>query len=209
MANKLAKLDDLKAALEVTGTDADADLTRLLEAAAAITERIAGVVAGGLRRQTAITEYPRPASDRSQIISLDRRPLESITSIKLLYGPATPTEFTNDATALVEGTDFDIHSAELSQVILYDDWWRFGERSNQIVYTAGFADPDDAVGGDAIEPPDDLQGGNIEQAVMLFNQRRTAGLKGVEAGGASGMLGDTRVHPRLKAAATRYRRYGL
>jgi hypothetical protein len=209
MANKLAKLDDLKTALEIyDSTERDDELTSILEVCASITERVAGVVDGGLRRTVDRTFYPLPAGDRSKVVGLDRRPLESITSVKRLYVPSTPAEF-DAATALVEDTDYYVASDELALIGLFDDWWTNCERANQVVATTGFYDPDDEAPSGGIEPPEDLQRANVIQAVQLFNLRKTAGLKGIEAGGASGQLGDVETHPALIAAAGRYRRVQL
>ncbi|MEM6258028.1 MAG: hypothetical protein AAGI37_06905 [Planctomycetota bacterium] len=206
MANKLAKLEDLKTALKIEGSDIDADLITILEACASMTEQVAGVPFMGLRRQVDQTFYPCTESQHIEVIGLSGRPLESVSSVKLLYGPATPAEFDAE-TSLVQDTDFYIKSSELGLIGLFDEAWRTGERANQVVATTGFADPDDAIGGSAIEPPEDVQRGNIMQAVMLWNLRGTAGLKGVEAGGASGQLGHVETHPALATAANRYRRY--
>lgn len=208
MANKLAKLNDLKDALKVTQSGIDDELITLLETAASIAEQVAGVVDGGLRRRVDQTFYPMASDNGSRILGLNARPLESINSVKLLYGPATPAEFTAQA-SLVEGTDFYIESDELALIGLISDTWRSGQRANQVVATTGFADPDDAIGGGSIEPPEDLQRGCVMQAVQLYNLRSTAGLKGIQAGGASGQLGHVQTHPMLEDAASRYRRYTL
>lgn len=205
MPNKLAKLDDIKHDVNASTTGIDAELTALLEDASAIAERVAGVEVGGLRRSVDRVFYPAPSSDRSRTIALPRRPLESIASIKLLYGPATDAEFTAEA-ALTADTDYWVESKELARVGLFNDWWRTGSRSNQIIATTGFADPNDAVGGDSIEPPRDLQRGVIAQAVQLYNLRRVHGLKDIKAGKASGAIEVADVHPLLEQAASRYRR---
>ncbi|MEO0476693.1 MAG: hypothetical protein AAF085_12105 [Planctomycetota bacterium] len=205
MANKLAKLDDLKTALKIDNNTIDADLVILLETAASITEKVAGVVNGALRRQVGQTYYPVVSKGYTEIIGVDCRPLESVSSVKLLYGPATPTDFDAE-TSLVEGTDFYIKSVELGLIGLFDEYWRTGERANQVTATTGFIDPDDDPIAGAIDPPEDMQRGNVMQAVQLWNLRKTAGLKGVEAGGASGQLGHVDTHPLLYQSAMRYRR---
>jgi hypothetical protein len=205
MANKLAKLEDLQEAVNASTSGIDALLTSLLETAAAMTERIAGVPTGGLRRQTGIIEYPKARDYGSTRLHLACRPIESVSSVKLVYGPGDSDDFAA-ATALTEDEDFWIASRELGVLEITGDTWRATPRSNLIVYTAGFADPDDAVGGSSIEPPEDVQRGNIAQAVQLFNLRRTAGIKSVDAGGAQGQLGHVAPHPMLVEAAGRYRR---
>ena len=207
MANKLAKLEVLKEAAKASTTGIDATLTTLLEVAAAMTERIAGVPVGALRRQVGIIEYPE-ATPFGVALRLAHRPLETITQVKSIHGPADSDDF-SAATELVEGTDYIVESSELGMLRRLRDTWRTGPRANLVVYTAGFADPDDAVGGDAIEPPTDLQWANVVQAVQLFNLRQTAGIKGVDAGGAQGQLGHAKPHPLLVEAATRYRRHSL
>ena len=207
MANKLAKIADLKEAVNAKTTGVDAVLTQLLETAAAMTERIAGVKTGALRRQVGIIEYPESAI-YSDTLRLAARPVEAITQVKSIYGPGDSDAF-SAATDLVDGTDYIIEAGELGTLRRLNDTWRSGPRSNLVIYTAGFADPDDAVGGVSIEPPADVQRANVVQSVMLFNLRKTAGIKGVSAGGAQGQLGHVKAHPLLIEAATRYRRYAL
>ncbi len=202
MPIKLAKLDDLKTRLDVHGDD---DLlTSLLEAVSAMCAqpRFSGV---DLRRTPGIVEFP-VAERRSSRLELDRYPIESITEVKSVFGPATDADF-DAATALTQDEDFYIDSADLGVLIRIYDWWRMKPRSNRVTYTAGFGDPD-ALGVGELAPPEDLQHGCIQQCVWFYNTRGTAGLRELDAGEMGGRvsLAEAKPHADLIAACQRLRR---
>ena len=211
MAHKLAKLADLKTAVNANTPGIDAELTGLLEQASAMAERAAGVGAGGLRRGPAVRfAYPYSANSPVRTFCLPVRPIEEVLGVVQLSRPGAPADFDAAVSAkmsLIPDYDYAIESTDKGRLVRLDGFWHIGEPNKvRVVYQAGLADPDDAVGGSAIEPPEDLQRAVVAQAVLLFNTRQTAGLKSVKAGDASHGLAEAGLHPLIEAAVSRYRR---
>lgn len=206
MPDKLAKLADLKSAVNANTSGIDAELTALLQSASAMAENAAGLATGGLRRQVGLVEYPH---GDGAMLRLTARPIESVAEVLQVSSRATPTEFDTIAAdgsyALAEGEDYFIASRILGSLHRLDRHWHARPYTVRVTYTGGYADPDDAIGGDAVEPPLDLQRAVIAQAVLLFNTRRLAGVKSVKAGDANGAIEQADLHPLLAQVASRYR----
>jgi len=205
MADKLAKLADLKQRdlLNISGTDLDTRLTTLLETASAMAESVRG--AGRELRRGTFVEYPWDTDPEAKVVKLRRYPIESVTSVKQLYDYGTDAEFTAQ-TALVENTDFVVDSELGKLERQYSHWW-LKRRHLQVIYVAGYVDPDEDPMPDAILPPDDLQHGVLLQAVRLF---RTGGFAGTDqaGGGAAGSVSvnSQPLVPELVAACEALRR---
>lgn len=209
--SKLAKLDDLKAALNASTSGLDTQLTQLLVDASAMAEQAAGVVQGGLRRQVDRVEMVWHANPYRFYIGLSGRPIESISQVVQLYRPGSDADFDAAAEAgglILPDTQYTIASATLGTLQRIDGVsWRAKARHLRVVYTAGYADPDDEAAPDsALQPPDDLQRAVIAQATQLYNLRGKDGLATVQAGKSPTSLQTAALHPLLSAAAQRYRR---
>ncbi|MCC6679867.1 MAG: hypothetical protein IT445_03095 [Phycisphaeraceae bacterium] len=146
MRDTIAKLADLKTLLGQTGTSNDATLLQLLARATARAEYLAG---RPLARRAAITEYPQGVGldDQRRIISLNRPPIESITSIKQLYSlGSSDAEFTA-ADALTENEDYWVVQPDdggpfnMGRIERINANWYLGARTLQVIYAGGFADP--------------------------------------------------------------------
>lgn len=208
MPNALAKLDDLKASLDLNGSDLDDLLTRLLEAATGTAARLVGQAT--LMRTEAITEYPRAAARYEPLVRLERYPLESVSTVKLAGYAADVDDFA-DIDSLVEGEDFSVDSA-IGLVELHHESWGVVPQSNLVIYTAGWIDPSDAAPpATAIQPPSQLQQGIIAEASRLYNTRRDAGIDRVDAGSKTkGHLPrQDEAHPELAAACAGLERLGV
>lgn len=208
MANKLAKLADLKTRLSETGTANDALLTQLLVAASAIAERVAGLSAGALRRQEDIAEYPTSDRDQSRYAHLAVRPVESVESVKQLYASALPEDFEFED-SLVEGVDFIVAPGLFGKIERINSVWYLYPRCLQVVYTAGYADPEDEDNPEtALLPPDDVQEAVIQQAILMYNTRDTAGVETISLANGGSFQSKTgmKPHPALLEAMAPYRR---
>ncbi len=141
----LAKLADFKADGKWSGTDIDADLLRCLARASSLAEQLAGLPDGGLRRVVGRVEYPTASRQRSELLRLNARALESVAEIVQLYSPGTDADF--DAAvaagnALAPITQYAIESAELATLRrIYNNWYRAWPNCIRVTYTAGLADP--------------------------------------------------------------------
>lgn len=204
MPGLLAKLADLKAAIDADGTASDAVLTRLLQAATARAEELAG---RPLVRQAARVEYPEADMD-SRFCWLDLFPIESITSVKQLLAVGADADFTA-ADALVENVDFAVHATR-GRIERINSIWYLRRRWLQVIYSGGYADPaDDPQPSGSALPPATLQQGVIQQAVRWWNTRSTAGFRELIAGDiARASFGETKPHPDLVAACDSLRRLG-
>ena len=212
MANKLAQLADLKTAINANTTGIDAELTQYLQDASGLFERIAGVAAGSMRRQVDRVEFPSsPRGEWSRGLHLTARPIESVSEVVQLYSTGTDDEFAsavvNNIGVLDENEHYMIDSRDMGRLLRLDGQWTIGPRYLRVTYTAGWADPDDALGGTSIEPPDHVQRAVLVQAVQLFNTRKTAGLTSVNSGkGGEADVEPAGIHPLLREAAEGYRR---
>ncbi|MEM7626572.1 MAG: hypothetical protein AAF333_13330 [Planctomycetota bacterium] len=208
MPQALAKLDDLKAALELSGTDLDALLTQLLEAATATAARRVGLTS--LVREADIIEYPRARQYRVSIVSLARYPVESISTLKLA-GYTADTDGFAALDSLEVDRDFTFGRDYGGIELLYGETFSPAARANLVVYTAGYVDPSDpAPPAGAIQPPADLQRALILEATRLYNTRRDAGLDKVDAGkGGSHRPDDSGCHQALAQVCQGLRRVSL
>ncbi|MEL7087613.1 MAG: hypothetical protein AAGL98_04105 [Planctomycetota bacterium] len=180
MPNALAKLDDLKAALDLSGTDLDALLTRLLEDATATAARRVGLPT--LMREADIIEYPEPRRRGSAVVTLSRYPVEAIGTLKLA-GYTTDSDGFAAIDSLTDETDFIYGKAFGDIELLYGETFAAYPRANLVVYTAGYIDPADAAPpAGAIQAPADLQRGIVLEATRLYNTRLDAGIDEVDAG---------------------------
>src|SRR5690606_3549121 len=107
MADRLAKLDDLKALLGTTETALDALLGQMLDRATARAETLAG---RPLARRAAIVEHPRDPAGPSRFARLARYPVESVASVVQLDAPGTDADF-DAAVPLAEHLDYEIDAA--------------------------------------------------------------------------------------------------
>lgn len=153
MANRLAKLADLKTLIGTTESGRDGLLLQLLQEASLAAEYYAGRL---LRRNADITEYPWDQPEQSRFVRLARAPIESVTSVKQLYSPASAAAFTAE-TALVLNEDWMIADPDSTDASLpmsargdnrgvlerINSVWYLRGRCLQVVYAGGFVDPGD------------------------------------------------------------------
>ena len=205
MTTKLAKRDDIKARLDLHGSAHDALLDSMIQQASALASTLAGRELG---RVVDRIEYP-VAAPRSDVLRLDRYPIESIASVKSVFGPADSDAF-SAADELIEEQDYSVITPEFGVLVQFYDTWRSTPRSNLVIYTAGYGDPDGLPAG-AIAPPGDLQHGVIQQVVRWWNTRGTAGMRQIDAGdvGGSVTFAETKTHPELTAACHALRRLSI
>lgn len=207
MSHKLAKLADIKTMLNLSGTSLDTQLTTLLKRATALAEG-AGGVGYSLKRVDDRIEYPDVGGDGyTYSLYLDVFPVVSITSVKQLYSASTNDEF-EAATALTEFDDYVLNN-ERGILKRINGRWCAKLRTLQVIYTAGYSDPDeDPMPGDAILPPDDLQQGILMQAIKWLRIGPHAGSPSVSGGtGASAQFDDGAMVPELAAACQALRRF--
>ncbi|MEM9414998.1 MAG: hypothetical protein AAGA29_05900 [Planctomycetota bacterium] len=205
MTTKLAQRDDIKQRLDLNGSAEDALLDTMIEQASDLASQLAGRPLG---REESRIEYP-VASGHSDRLRLDRYPIESVASVKSIYGPGNSDDFAA-ADELSDGDDYIIDSAELGVLQRFYDTWRSTPRSNLVIYTAGFGDPANLPAG-AIAPPGDLQHGIAQQVIRWWNTKGQAGLREIDAGEAGGRisLAETKPHPELIEACRALRRLSL
>lgn len=204
----LAKLIDLKRDLGIKGSDLDDQLTTILEAASSRAEAAAGLEDGALRRTTAIVEFPHDRDVSKFVVALKSLPIESVTEIKQVYGPAGDSTF-DDATALTEGEDFVIESTNFGLLRRIYQPWHLEVRSLRVTYTGGYADPNSTIPSGASAPPADLQLGVRRDAVAIFRNRSNAGQTEKAVGDARIAVDALALDPALVSAVQRHRRITL
>lgn len=211
MADKLAKLEELKGRLKIDGDKFDADLTEFLVKATSLAEG-AELAGRPLVRRTGIVEYPHDVPTESRYLRLERYPIESVASVKQLYHPASEADFA-DEDALEVDVDYAI-DAERGRLERFNAVWFRVRRFIRVEYSGGYIDPDlsgvDLPEG-AVQPPASLQQGILQQCVLWWNTRDKAGVtvtKG-EAGKADSVKLEAGTHPDLIAACRSLRRYSL
>jgi hypothetical protein len=153
MANRLAKLSDLKVLLGTTESGSDALLLQLLQEATHAAEYHAGRL---LRRVADITEYPWDEPAQCRFVRLVHAPIEAVTSVKQLYSPASTAAFAAE-TALVLNEDWMIADPDSTDASLpmsargdnrgglerINSVWYLRGRCLQVIYSGGFVDPGD------------------------------------------------------------------
>lgn len=199
MPGLLAKLDDVKAQAGFSGAAFDVELTRLLKRASATVAALVGV---DLVRVVDRVTYPVPLK-RTLMLWLDRHPVESITSVKIA---GVPTADFSAITALIENEDYFV-AAPFGRITLATDIFAPFERSQEIIYTAGYADPNEALPGGAAFAPDDLQGAIVDQVIAWRKGGKDVGATKISAGtGGSYETAPREALPALVEACRRYRR---
>ncbi len=204
----LAKLDDIKTAMDFGGSTHDAQLTVLLSRATALAEQLAR---RPLERAADVVEYPEDSDGRVRRIYMRRYPIEAVATIKQLHATGTDSEF-SDATALTENEDFVlVAEGRLGVIERINGYWAAWPRHLQVTYTAGYVDPSTASPpAGSIQPPADLQHGIQQQVIRWFNTRDKAGLREIQLGeGGSVNFTETKPHPELVAAVKALRRVEL
>lgn len=212
MADKLAKLADLKSLLGLSGTGHDTLLTQLLESATSLAES-AGLAGRPLLRQADRVEYPEVHHDRATRLRLDLAPIESVSEVVVLYVASSDADFDAEVAAggaLVAEEDYFVDTTA-GTLIRANAWWPCGPRTTRVTYTGGYIDPDEAAPpAGSLQPPRSLQHGLIMQAAAWFNAGAKAGLKntGGGAGGKSDQveLASPEAHPQLVEACRALRR---
>lgn len=201
----LATLQRVKDQLGWSHSGEDALMSTLLEAASAQAEELAKVK---LRRATDIVDYPKDARQRVHRIHLSTVPIESISEVAQLYWPGTDSDFDNNAEVLTEPEDYVIASDELGVLESVGRWFHAQTRTLRVTYTAGFYDPSNsAPNNQAKAPPEFLQHAVAQQAIRLYQNRQTAGVRELDLGEQGGVsLAETKPHPSLVEAVARYRR---
>ena len=143
----LAKISDIKTRLGILSSDSDDLLAALLAEASSLAEQLVGVGEGQLSRRTGIVEFPSSDYGRGSMLRLSCRPVEFVSSVKALSSAGTDADFAA-ADELVRDQDY---NAVLRMGVLkrIGDQWTLDDRCNQVIYSAGFLDPDAAGGVDA------------------------------------------------------------
>jgi hypothetical protein len=198
MADKLAKLADLQSLANMNEDGAEASLTALLVAVTATAARLMGRP-GAIMRAVNVTEYPEVFGRRRRLF-LSRLPIESVTSVKDA-GVFTTTAGFASVIALVADTDYVVNQ-QRGYLRRTDDVWTDGFKTIQVIYTAGWIDPDtESVPEGAFLPPEDLQRAIVVEAVRRLNVDRRSGLRQLDAGsGGQWLARDQDVDPSLIAA---------
>jgi hypothetical protein len=141
----LAKLADFKADGEWSGTETDTRLLRYLADASSIAERLVGVPDGGLRRVVGRVEFPGLSHDRSRMLRLSARAIESVSEVVQLYATGTDADFdaaVANGDVLALNADYAIGSSQLASLVRINaDWYRRQPRCIRVTTTAGLADP--------------------------------------------------------------------
>ena len=171
----LAVLSDLRTQLNISGTDEDARLTTALNTATAMLEQ-------HCRRRL---EYV--AADQTETydggdgtIYLLRWPVTTIVSVKEdLDGDFASVD------ALVSGTDYRL-IADRGRLLRLPSGlaWLCGDRSVQVIYRGGWADPNSAAPSGTSHPPQHVQSACLLQAAECYKRRSDPGYKAAE--GAAG-----------------------
>jgi hypothetical protein len=205
----LATLSDLKARLGFSGSEEDALLTRKLEMASAQLARLAG--RESLLRESGRVEHPREpgaGSHYTHRVKLALWPIESVSEVRQRWDWSTAW---SDAEELTQGDDFEV-DAEMGMLVRSAGWFNTELKMLRVTYTGGYHDPAiSAPTVDAVAPPEWVQDAVLAQAVRAYQTDEHAGRRDVQLGGQGGSisLSDDRIHPRLREAAKRLRRYGL
>ncbi|MEM8781897.1 MAG: phage head-tail connector protein [Planctomycetota bacterium] len=210
MPLRLAQLDDVKAALNFGGADEDAALTRCIEHASAVAERLVGHRLGRVEQDIV---YPQARGYGVSALWLPGRPIESVTMIKLLGWTGDSDDFSEIDPLDAESYLIDADAGSID--LLYGHTWSIQPRANLVVYTHGYADADATPGSDglpatALLPGDDLQQGVVAEAIRLYRTQGDAGVDQVHAGKGGGYRPDHDApHQALAQACDALRRVRL
>jgi hypothetical protein len=197
MADKLAKLAELQELANMNEEGSEASLTALLVAVTATAARLMGRP-GRIMRAADVVEYPTLRS--AQRLYVNRLPIESVSSVKDAVAYTSASGFAA-VTALVADTDY-VVEPERGCIVRVDGGWAQSYHAIQVIYTAGWIDPDtESVPDGAHLPPEDLQRAIVLEAVRRRNVDRRAGLRQLDAGsGGQWLARDQDVDPSLIAA---------
>jgi len=201
----LATLQQLKDQMGWASNDDDALATTLIQAASAQAEELAKVK---LQRATSIKEYPHKVPAHTHRIRLSTVPIESISELAQLYWPGNDSDFDNNAEILTDPDDYVIASDELGMLEAVGRRFFARVKCLRVTYTAGFYDPSqNAPTAEAQAPPPELKHGVVQQAIRLWQNRKTAGVRELDLGDQGGVsLAETKIHFALHDAVMRYKR---
>lgn len=203
---KLAKLADFKTQMDLTATNDDAFIGQCLDRATAIAEQLCR---RPLVREVDRVEFPEGEPRYSRFARLAVFPIESVASVKQLTSTGTDAIFTA-ATGLVENEDYVVDAAG-GQLERIGAGWLLAPRCLRVQYTAGYIDPATAeIPEGAILPPDDLQNAILQQALRLFQHRKTGGTRDVSFAHGGGVnFTEAKPHPALLDVCAHLRRWSL